>query len=83
MANLLGRLKGNRKEVTRLGHRDISATLETWDGQIRVDLKENGDFYVYVEEKGGHGAGRAAAMGNVNEDQRHLIRVPTREEQEV
>lgn len=73
MAKLYGRLQGDqRKETTKTGSRRISATLETWEGQIRVELKDDGNFYVYVEEKGAYD-GRAVMVGNVNEDNRTAV----------
>ncbi len=65
MAPLYGRLRGNRGEVTRTGFEEITATLETWTGQVSVTLRKDGSYVVEVGEK--HGAGRTVFGGNVDE----------------
>jgi hypothetical protein len=67
MAALYGRLQGDRGEVTRLGHTEIQATLETWVGEVRVGLEANGDFVVTVGDKSG-GNSNMAVHGNVGDD---------------
>jgi hypothetical protein len=66
MAALYGRLQGNRGEATRTGSKDsgIQATLETWEGKVRVDLDADGKFVVSLAEK--HGSPVAILQGNVN-----------------
>ena len=48
MANLYGKLWGNRGTVTRCGHGDINTKLETWNGSVQVTLKNDGTFTVYT-----------------------------------
>jgi hypothetical protein len=51
MANLYGKLWGNRGTVTRCGHGDINTKLETWNGSVQVTLKNDGTFTVYTGNK--------------------------------
>jgi len=67
MAALLGRLRGNRKEVTRLGSKGsgIQAKLETWEGSVESRLEANGDFTIRIGDKGHPGL--TVLRGNVND----------------
>ncbi len=69
MAALYGRLQGDRKEVTRMGSKNsgISATLETWDGEIKTTLEADGSFTVTIGPK--NGANTIIATGNVDTDE--------------
>ena len=51
MANLYGRMQGNRGEVTRMGHEDIYSRLETWHGSIQTVLYKDGTYQVFVGDK--------------------------------
>lgn len=44
MAKLIGYLKGNRGEVSRLATKEIEATLQTWKGRVRLTLWTDGTF---------------------------------------
>jgi hypothetical protein len=46
----------------------IDASLETWEGSVKVNLEANGDFYVTVGDK--YGSGDIAISGNVGDDER-------------
>ena len=50
MAKLIGYLRyGHHAGVIhRLAHKEISAELATWEGNIRTELYPNGNAYVYV-----------------------------------
>lgn len=65
MANLYGRLQGNRGQTTRVGSTLIDSTLETWDGEIRTTLTKDGSFVVMIGPK--NGADMIIAVGNVND----------------
>ena len=75
MANLYARLDtdASKNQVTRRGHRGVSTTLETWDGEIRTELEADGSFAVYIGPK--NGANICIAEGNVNDGER-LLHVP-------
>lgn len=57
MAALYGRLQGERGQVTRTAHHNITATLETWEGKITVTLQCDGSFTVEVGDKYAGGFG--------------------------
>ena len=63
MAELYGRIQGNRGEATRCGSRDMDTSAETWNGSVKVHLRRGGDFTVRVGDKRG---GRTAITGNVD-----------------
>lgn len=65
MAPLRGTLQGTRGETSRLGHREITATLSTWEGRVTTTLRKDGTFTVELAPVDGHG--RTVAVGNVNE----------------
>lgn len=66
MAALRGFLSGDdRQNVTRNGHRYVSATLATWDGKVNVTLRPDGDARVTVENDR-HGP-REVWTGNVDQ----------------
>lgn len=65
MAPLRGTLQGTRGETSRLGHREITATLSTWEGSVTTTLMKDGTFTVEIAPFDGHG--RTAAVGNVND----------------
>lgn len=58
MAPLYSRLRGNRGEATRTRFGEITATLETWTGQVSVRLFKDGTYVVEVGEKHGYRAAR-------------------------
>jgi hypothetical protein len=64
MAALYGRLRGERGEVTRTAGREITATLQTWDGRVSVTLWKDGVFVVEVAPLDGYA--EAVCRGNVN-----------------
>lgn len=72
MAPLYGRLRGSRGEATRTGFEEITATLETWTGQVSVTLNRDGSYVVVAGEK--HGTGRPVFTGNVDHDALDLPR---------
>jgi len=74
MAALIGYLDSNNKQVSMLGHKHISARLETWHGSISVDLGKDGTFQVDIGGKGS--PGKTVCIGNVDEGHRHAIHVP-------
>jgi hypothetical protein len=74
MSALYGRLKGERQEVARSAHHTITATLETWEGQIRVELGRSGSFLVWVGDK--DASGTLVAAGNVNAASREFMSMP-------
>lgn len=51
MANLYGKLWGNRGVTTRTGSSDIHAKLETWEGSVMVRLTRGGKVTVYTGDK--------------------------------
>lgn len=63
MAPLRGTLQGTRGETSRLGHREITATLSTWEGRVTVTLFKDGTFTVEAGPLDGHA--RTVAHGNV------------------
>lgn len=66
MANLYGRLQGNRGEATRCGSSVIRAKLETWQGSIQVVLEKDGHYCVTMGDK--YAPRYVVASGNVNTD---------------
>lgn len=68
MANLIGYLKdehkSNAKRVSRTSSTTISGQLETWEGAIRTQLDRDGNFKVYIGDKGS--PSELIAHGNVN-----------------
>jgi hypothetical protein len=64
MAPLRGTLKGTRGETSRLGHKEITATLSPWEGRVTTTLRKDGTFAVEIVPLDGHG--RTVAVGNVN-----------------
>jgi len=62
MAALIGYLNYGHHAGTihRLAHRDINATLATWEGDINTWLSKDGTYSVEVN-------GKEIARGNVNE----------------
>ncbi len=65
MAPLRGTLQGTRGEASRLGHREITVTLSTWEGRVTVTLFKDGAFTVEAGPLDGHA--RIVAVGNVND----------------
>ena len=53
-----------RHQVTRRGHRQVSSSLETWEGKICTVLRDTGDFEVWLGPK--DGPGKLIHKGNVN-----------------
>lgn len=51
MANLYGRLQGNRGETTRMGNDVIYAKLETWHGSVAVNLFKDGTYTIHTGPK--------------------------------
>ena len=52
MASLYGRMQGNRGVVTRTGgKRGMWARLETWEGSIQVNLRQDGSYEVRTGSK--------------------------------
>jgi hypothetical protein len=49
-----------------MGFEEITATLETWTGQVSVTLNRDGSYVVVAGEK--HGTGRPVFTGNVDHD---------------
>lgn len=64
MAPLYGRLRGERGEVTRTARRQLSATLQTWDGRVSVTLWADGTFIVETAPLDGYA--EVACKGNAN-----------------
>ena len=64
MANLYGRLQGARGEATRIGHTNIRAKLETWNGSVEVVLEKDGAFTVRIGDK--YSPRQVVASGNVD-----------------
>lgn len=71
MANLIGYVEGNKGRASRVSPNIIGATLETWHGQITVNLKKDGEFDIYIGPKGSHGM--LVASGNVDEGKRKFV----------
>lgn len=78
MANLYGRLRGytldgrpSSGEATRLGHGQIEADVETWDGKLSVHLKKDGSYYLYLGGK--YDGGKLVARGNVDEQWLEIV----------
>lgn len=69
MAALRGEVQAERGAVSRLGHHEIEARLETWRGQIKTVLYKDGTFVVYLGDKG-HACVRVCE-GNVNDGERY------------
>lgn len=67
MSALYGRLLGGRGEVTRTATREITATLETWEGKVCVTLRKDGTYTVEVGEK--YGGMEKVHGGNVDKRQ--------------
>lgn len=65
MANLHGRVEGERGTATRTASRIIGATLKTREGWVTVDLRADGGFTVYIGEAN-QSTGRPVVRGNVN-----------------
>lgn len=57
MSALYGRMQGERGQVTRTAHHNITVTLETWEGKISVNLRRDGSFTVEVGDKYAGGFG--------------------------
>ena len=49
MANLIGRLQGNRGSVSRLGSKVITSRLATWEHEIRTWLDKDGDYKIEIK----------------------------------
>lgn len=64
MAKLIGYLQGNRASVSRLSHDVINARLETWRGAISVRLSADGEYAVYIGQKGN--PTQEIARGNID-----------------
>ncbi len=65
MAPLRGTLQGTRGETSRLGHKEITSVLSTWEGRVTTTLWKDGTFTVELAPIGGYG--RTVAVGNVND----------------
>jgi len=65
MARLYARLNADasKHEVTRRGHRRITARLETWGGAVEVTLCANGSFTVTKGPK--HNPQEVIAVGSL------------------
>lgn len=75
MSAVYGRLQGNRGEVTRTGskHSGIMATLNTYEGKVRLVLEEDGSFVLDIESDG---IGFVAyARGNANKGEQFVERL--------
>jgi len=59
----------SKNQVTRRGHQLVSATLETWAGEVKVELDRHGNFRVYIGPK--NGANTLVLTGNVDDGRRH------------
>lgn len=68
MAALYGRLRGSRGEATRCGSDHIEATLETWEGRLRLTLGRDGTYALEIGAK--HCGLAPVYAGNVNEEVR-------------
>jgi hypothetical protein len=70
MAALYGRLYSERgKVITKTGHQQIMARLETWHGSVQTIVHKDGSFEVYVGDK--YACQYLIASGNVNGDERY------------
>jgi hypothetical protein len=59
MAKFYGSCQGDRGEATRLGHTGLITTAASWDGCIKVELKErDGVIWADVWSDTWHGSGR-------------------------
>lgn len=69
MANLIGYLKdehkSNAKRISRTSSTLISGQLETWHGGILTTLDRDGNFQVYIGDKGT--PTKLIATGNVDD----------------
>lgn len=68
MAAVIGYLKGNRGETSRIGSKDsgIRARLETWRGAVTLTLAADGTWQVFESVHDKHGIGEIAAEGRVD-----------------
>lgn len=68
MANLRGEITSDngRTTASRLAHHEIAVSANTWDGEIRVWLTEDGTFEIDVRPLGTHN-GRVIAKGNIKD----------------
>jgi len=48
MARFRGTVQGNRGEASRLGHGDLTATVNGWDCGIKVEARGNGKVELFT-----------------------------------
>lgn len=58
----------SRGEATRCGSESIEATLETWEGRLRLTLGRDGTYALEIGEK--YGGLTPVYAGNLNEEVR-------------
>lgn len=68
MAALYGRLRGLQRRGYTLGSDHIEATLETWEGRLRLTLGRDGTYALEIGAK--HCGLAPVYAGNVNEEVR-------------
>lgn len=57
-------MRGEKGEVTRTAHTEITATLSTWDGRVTTTLFADGVYVVEVAPLDGYA--EVVARGNCN-----------------
>lgn len=65
MAPLRGTLQGTRGETSRLGHKEITSVLSTWEGRVTTTLWKDGTFTVELAPLDGYG--RTVLVGSVDD----------------